>query len=200
MDSSSADAIVIGGGLHGCSTALHLARGGARVILIEKDHPGRHASGVNVGGVRRLGRHVAEIPLALASLELWQRLPELVGDDCAFEPSGQIKVAENESDMERLAARVSELQGLGYTHEELIDRAALRELVPAIAPHCVGAILCRGDGHALPFRTVLAFRGAALAASVSLLEGTPVSGVEHREGVWRVACGARQLRARWLLN
>jgi sarcosine oxidase subunit beta len=65
---SRPDVIVIGGGLHGCSAALHLARRGARVTVIEKDHVGRHASGVNAGGVRRLGRHLAEVPLAVAAM------------------------------------------------------------------------------------------------------------------------------------
>jgi sarcosine oxidase subunit beta len=53
---ATADVIVIGGGLHGCSTALHLARRGIKPLVIEKDHVGRHASGVNAGGVRRLDR------------------------------------------------------------------------------------------------------------------------------------------------
>ena len=56
----NADAIIIGGGLFGCSTALHLAMHGMSVIVLEKDHVGRHASGVNAGGVRRLGRALPE--------------------------------------------------------------------------------------------------------------------------------------------
>jgi glycine/D-amino acid oxidase-like deaminating enzyme len=48
----TADVIVIGGGIHGCSTALHLALWGVKPLLIEKDYVGRHASGVNAGGTR----------------------------------------------------------------------------------------------------------------------------------------------------
>ena len=62
----NADAIVIGGGLHGCATALYLARSGLTVIVVEKDYVGRHASSANAGGVRRLGRALPEIPLAVA--------------------------------------------------------------------------------------------------------------------------------------
>jgi len=54
--SVAADAIVVGGGLHGCSAALHLARRGLRAIVLERDYCGRHASGVNAGGVRTLSR------------------------------------------------------------------------------------------------------------------------------------------------
>src|SRR6185312_10935011 len=133
-----------------------LARRGIQPLLIEKDHVGRHASGVNAGGVRRLGRHVAEIPLSVASMELWHSIHDLVDDDCGFESHGQIKVAESEAELETLRQRVATVRALGFDHEELIEQDELRALVPAISPHCVGAIVCRRDGAALPYRTTLA--------------------------------------------
>ena len=57
-----ADVVIIGGGIHGCSTALHLALRGLKPILIEKDYAGRHASGVNAGGVRQLARDIRRDP------------------------------------------------------------------------------------------------------------------------------------------
>ena len=67
----SADTAIIGGGLHGCSAALQLAARGVSCIVLEKDYVGRHASGVNAGGVRILGRALPEIPIAMASREMW---------------------------------------------------------------------------------------------------------------------------------
>ena len=49
-----ADILVIGGGLHGTSSAFHLAGRGASVIVLEADYVARHSSGVNAGGVRTL--------------------------------------------------------------------------------------------------------------------------------------------------
>lgn len=46
---ATSDVIVAGGGLHGCSAALQLSMRGVRVTVVEKDYPGRHASGVNAG-------------------------------------------------------------------------------------------------------------------------------------------------------
>ena len=180
------DVIVIGGGLHGCSAALHLALRGRKVMLIEKDHVGRHASGVNAGGVRRLGRHVAEIPLSVASMEMWHRIRDLVDDDCGFESHGQGKVAEDEEEYARLKARVDEVAALGFTHEELIGQQELREIVPAIAEQCVGAIACRADGAALPFRTAQAFKRKAESLGVVFKEGTRVLGLKRADGPWRV--------------
>src|SRR5215470_11449595 len=197
---SSPDVIVIGGGLHGCSAALHLARRGARVTVIEKDHVGRHASGVNAGGVRRLGRHLAEVPLAVAAMELWHRIGDLVDDDCGFECAGQVKVAENEAELTALRARVDELTGLGFSHEELIERRALREIVPAISEHCVGAIVCRRDGAANPYRTTLAFKRKAESLGVRFIEGTVVTGLARNGGAWRVETGAGAHEAPVVVN
>src|ERR1700747_2643901 len=113
-----ADAIIVGGGIHGCSTALHLCLAGLKPIVIEKDYAGRHASGVNAGGVRQLARNLAEVPLAVASMELWDRIDDLVGDHCGFERHGQVLVAESEEELGKLEVRVDDLRLRGFTHEE----------------------------------------------------------------------------------
>lgn len=165
---TSADVIVIGGGIHGCSTALHCRRRGLSVIVLERDHVGRHASGVNAGGVRRLNRHPAEIPLAMASAELWQGIAGLVGEDCGYRQAGQVRVAESEAGLETLRARRKLVEGLGYRHEEWVDPETLFELVPAISRHCLGALYTRDDGFADPARTTHAFarRATELGAEI----------------------------------
>lgn len=200
MVQATADVIIIGGGLHGCSTALQLARRGIRPLVIEKDHVGRHASGVNAGGVRRLGRHPAEIPLSVASMEMWHGIRDLVDDDCGFESHGQIKVAESEAEFEILRRRVDEVRALGFEHEELIDARELRALVPAISDHCVGAIICRRDGAALPYRTTLAFKRKGEALGGRVLEGERVDKVARAGRVWRVTTDKGSYEAPVLVN
>jgi sarcosine oxidase subunit beta len=176
----SGHGIVIGGGLHGLSTALHLARLGWRVTLLERRHVGRHSSGINAGGVRRLGRDVAEIGLSQVSAEMWARIVELVGDDCGFRATGQVKVAESAADMAKLAARQKLVRELGWDFEELVDGDEVRRLLPGIAAHVVGALVVRDDGAADPMRTVMAFRRAAVAAGVDLREGVGVLGIARQ--------------------
>jgi glycine/D-amino acid oxidase-like deaminating enzyme len=124
----TADVVVIGGGLHGCSTALHLALRGLKPILVEKDYAGRHASGVNAGGVRQLARHIAEIPLSIASMAIWENIEELVGDDCGFSSHGTVLVAESEQELAGFRDRVDDLRLKVLPHEELIDRTELKRL------------------------------------------------------------------------
>lgn len=194
------DAIVVGAGLHGLSCALWLAREGMSVLVLEKDHAGRHASGVNAGGVRRLGRHDAEIPLSLKAMEIWHRIEEELGDPCGFNECGQVKVAENEDEARGLQARARRLGEIGYDHEEWIDEAELARLVPAIAPHCVGAIVCRRDGAANPFRTVMAFRHAAVASGAAIREGCRVMALNQEGSGWRVRTEAGMFGGERIVN
>jgi len=182
------DVIVVGGGLHGMSAALHIAQRNRRVLVLEKDHVAAHASGYSAGGVRTLGRHVAEVPLALQSLELWHRIAELVGDDCGFREVGHVKVAETEPEMAELAEREATMRAKGWTHEELVDATELRRLLPAIAPHVVGGLVSRRNGFASPYRTTLAFRRAAEAAGTLVREAARVVAVERRNGQWHLRC------------
>lgn len=196
----TADVIVIGGGIHGCSTALHLCLRGLKPLLIEKDYAGRHASGVNAGGVRQLARHVAEVPLSVASMELWERIADLVDDPCGFESHGQLLVAESEAELAAFGDRVDDLQLRGYTHEELIDRAELKRLLPAVSDACPGGIVSRRDGAADPFRTTQAFRRKAVALGATVLEGVRVAGLERRDGVWLVSTSAGDFGAPIVVN
>jgi len=197
---SSPDAIIVGGGLHGLSAALHLARAGLKPLVLEKDYPGRHASGVNAGGVRRLGRDFAEIPLSVAAMQLWHDIEALVDDDCGFTMCGQVKVAEMQSELQALSDRAAQVRALGFDHEEIIGVEELRRVVPAIAPHCLGAMICREDGAANPFRTVTAFRRKAQALGAEIRSGTAVMGLTQRAGIWNVEASGQRIEAPVLIN
>lgn len=189
MSESSArqgDMLVIGGGIHGLSTAFHLAQRGVKVTVLEAEYCGRHASGVNAGGVRTLGRHVAEIPLALSSRALWHELKHTLGDDGGFVPSGQLKLAESDAELEECRQRVLQLQALGFDHEVLVNQRQVFDIIPTVARHVVGGIWVKDDGHAVPYKTVMAFRLAAEKLGVRVHESTPARRIEQSGSQWRV--------------
>jgi len=196
----TADVVVIGGGIHGCSTALHLALRGLKPILVEKDYAGRHASGVNAGGVRQLARDIAEIPLSISSMDLWEHVQELVGDDCGFTAHGTVLVAESDAELAGFKARVDDLRMRGFTHEELIDKAELRRLVPAVSAHCPGGVVSRRDGAADPFRATQAFRKRAIEKGATVLEGVRVTGISRVGEVWRVETSDGAIEAPKVVN
>ncbi len=200
MTSVPHDVIVIGGGLHGLSAALHLGRAGQRVALLERSWVGRHASGASAAGVRTLGRDLAEVPIALEAMDMWHRIETMVGDDCGFHAHGQIRVAERDSDLSALQQRCETMHRLGYAHEEMVDRAELMRLVPALSPHCVGALVARRDGAADPHRALWAFRRACAAAGVAIHEGCGVNSIDRSGADWIVHADGRRFAARNIVN
>jgi sarcosine oxidase, subunit beta len=198
--SATADVVVIGGGLHGLATALHLALRGIKAIVIEKDYAGRHASGVNAGGVRTLARHISEVPLSLAAMEIWSNIRQLVDDDCGLVSDGQVLIAEDEAEFAAMRGRVEALRLKGFTHEELIGREELRSLVSCVAGHCRGGVVSRRDGAADPFRTTHAFRRKAEALGQRVVEGVAVGDLSRRGSSWHLATTQGAFEAPIIVN
>jgi sarcosine oxidase subunit beta len=189
LTQDSSDSIVIGGGLHGLSAALHLARAGQRVTLVEESWVGRHASGATAAGVRTLNRAYEELPIALEAQSMWHEIADLVGSDCGFHADGQIWIAEHQEQIVKLEERHATSTGLGFAHEEIVTRDELRRLVPALAPHCVAGLLSRRDGAADPHKTLAAFRRSAEAEGVRIFEGAGVTEIIRQGARWQVRAG-----------
>jgi sarcosine oxidase subunit beta len=123
-------------------------------------------------------------------MALWHRIGDLVDDDCGFQVSGQVMVAESSEELARLQARAAEVRSLGYDHEEIVEAAELFDLLPGLAPHCCGGLIARDDGFADPARTTNAFRRKAEALGVCFVEHCPVQRIHKAPGSWQVeACG-----------
>ena len=186
------DAVVIGGGLHGCTAALNLGLRGRRVLLLERGRVGRHASGANAGGVRSTNRHVAELPLAAAALERWRTLSDTLGEDVEFHAGGHLLLAENEREVAVIEERAARTAALGYDFERVIRANEVRHLAPALAPRVLAALYAETDGSANPMRTVAATRRRAEANGVRVREGEEVVALDRQGEGWivRTATGA----------
>ena len=183
-DTKTFDALIVGGGIHGCSTALQLSNQGLICAVVEKDTVGRHASGVNAGGIRRLGRAFPEIPIADLSAKLWLQIEELTDDTCGFEATGQVKVAETKTDFHQLKERIKKVTAMGFHHEEILDREELFDHLPALSNHCVGGVITKGDGYADPLRTTQAFKKKSVKLGVKFFENTEVMSIKKTHKTW----------------
>jgi len=180
------NAIIIGGGLMGLSTALHLGLRGKSVKVLERQSPARHASGVNAGGLRQLNRHMAEIPLTVAASEIWKNISDLVDSDCDVVLDGQVRVAETDEELHSLQMRVDELNANGFYHERIINREMLYKLVPKLVRGCVGALYSPDDGYARPFHAATAFRNKATALGAQIHTNVEVLGIDQADDGWKV--------------
>jgi sarcosine oxidase subunit beta len=192
------DVAVIGGGLLGCATAYYLARGGARVALLERGELNREASGQNAGSLHfqlefRMidqGERVAEqfalsMPLCLDAQRIWAGLEAELGSTVGAHLEGGLMVAESERELEALA-RKSALENREGLPTRILDGDETRALAPYLSPAVRGACWCASEGHANPRLVAPAFAAAASRAGATIHARTPVVGLSRPGGGWRV--------------
>ena len=160
MDRLQADVVIIGGGIMGSSAALHLQLLGRSAVLLERGFIASQASGANFGNVRENDRYLPQLPLARRSRDIWQRLGELVGDTCEYEPIGNLKGVYNEEELASLEDYTRQANAYGL-EMEMIGRNALSERYPYLGKDIVGAAITPNDGCANPRLVTPAFARAA---------------------------------------
>jgi sarcosine oxidase subunit beta len=200
MNVLGADVIVIGGGIVGCATALHVAGKGRSVILLERDQAGTRASGVNFGGVRQHGRVLPEIPLSMRSRRIWADLESLIGTDGEFMATGHLRLARKEADITVLQLHLQAVGEHGL-HLEFLDRGDIERRFPWLGRTVMAATHCPTDGHANPRIIAPAFAAAARKAGARIAEGAEVVEAAHDGGRFRVRTrDGRRFEAPLLVN
>jgi sarcosine oxidase subunit beta len=172
---------IIGGGVIGCSIAYHLARRGAKVVLIERDRLAAQASGASAGGVRQNGRDPREMPLAIASIARWHTLEDELEADVEFRMGGQLVVTEDRSLIPQLQQMIADQQALGLDIH-FVDEGALRDLAPGLAPSITAGIHTDDDGQASAPMTTRAFGAAAERFGARILTGVTVTAITQSGG------------------
>lgn len=199
----SADVLIVGGGIVGASAALALAKAGRKVVLLERDLCGSRSSGINYGGVRRQGRALSQLPLALRAHRIWEGLRDLIGIDGEYVRSGHFKLARSAADMQALEAyaELSRPFGLGI---ELVSGERLRQQCPWLGGAVVGGSLCPEDGQANPRLVSPAFAQAAQRAGAHIIDACEVREAGYDGSAFSVRAEFKgeplQVRAAALIN
>lgn len=176
------EVVVIGGGIIGVCTAYYLARRGVPVTLLEKGELAAEQSSRNWGWVRTLGRDLAEVPLSLHSLRLWDALKGELAGDTGFVRSGICYASETEQDRVRHQQWRDEARQLGM-QVDWLDRAASRAHWPdAARGGWHGVLQAPVDGRAEPHLASAAIAHGARRAGARLLTRCAVRGLETAAG------------------
>lgn len=191
---------IVGAGVMGAWTALHLARRGARVTMIERTFPGAQASGVNYGNMRIQGRFLPQLPLSLRAQDIWRQAGSLIATDVEFRQSGHMLLATTPEHMAKNEAYVRAAAAYGY-HPELVDAAEVRRRWPWIGGKAVGASFSAIDGAVNPRLVTPAIAAALASLGVTIIEGEKVVSATRRGAGFRIGTEAGSIiDAELLLN
>jgi glycine/D-amino acid oxidase-like deaminating enzyme len=193
--------VVVGGGFTGLTAAMHLARRGLDVAVLEADEIGSGASGLNAGFVvPNFAKADPAYVMARLGSDRGQRLLELVGQgadrvfstirdngiDCDAEQVGWMHVAHSDAMLKVLQQRVAAWNGLGHPLR-MLDAAEARALTGV--RHCVGALLDPSGGMLHPLNYLYGLAGEALKAGAAIHENAAVNAIERSKSGWTVSCG-----------
>jgi gamma-glutamylputrescine oxidase len=178
------DVCVVGGGIAGCSTALHLAERGYRVVLLEEHSIGWGASGRSGGEVlpgtsagpleieRLAGPEVARAVwnISVEGVELVRSLIARYAIDCDW-VSGHMQVAITARHDAELHALDRELpERFGYTTTRYMPRKEVQSVLET--RRYIAALYDSRAGHLHPLNYTLGLAAAAKRRGVQIFEGT----------------------------
>ena len=189
----SPDAIVIGAGIVGASSALSLTNAGLRVLVIDRGAVSSGTTGAGEGNILVSDKDPGpELTLALRSRDLWFEMQEDVGDSFELEAKGGVVVARNDDGP--LIKLASEQSQHGVVTQKL-DHGSLHQLEPYLNPDLHSGIFYPQDAQCQPMlaaahviRTVVSRGGAFISqAKVTrvIVENSRVAGVETSQGIFR---------------
>ena len=193
-----ADVVIIGGGFTGLSAAVHLAKSGTSVVLIEAYRFGDGASGRNGGQMGTGQRAWAEELEGQYGFTRAKALFDLAEEAKAhlFEFSaangieidyvaGQLSVAHKPRYVDDYKAHAEIMASrFDYPHVQFMDAKETAERLGS--SHYYGGTRDAGTGHIHPLKLVIGTARVAAAAGAQIFEKTPATGITSQGGKVRV--------------
>ena len=178
----SADVVVVGGGVVGCSLAYHLALRGLRdVLILEREAVGSGTTSKAAGGIRAQFSTETEIRFSLESIAVFERFVEEFGVDPGYRKIGYLFLVSDPVDLTGFQERMALQRRLGVD-VRLLSPDDARALVPALrVDDLIGAVWGPEDGMAGPAEVTAGFARRARELGARIVEGVEVSAfiVEH---------------------
>ena len=185
---TSAQVVVIGGGVVGASVLYHLTKAGwTDVVLVERTELTAGSTWHSAGGMHTLNGDPNVAKLQQYTIELYKEIEEASGQDCGIHITGGVMLADTPERMDWL--RMSHARGRYLGMEtELISVAEAKELLPIFEEkYFVGAMYDAHEGHVDPTGVTNAYAKAARQAGAEIYRDTWARDL-HRlpDGGWRV--------------
>ncbi len=179
----TASAVIIGGGVVGCSIAYHVARRGlADVVVLEREAVGSGTTSKAAGGIRVQFPTETEIRFSLESIGVFERFQDEFGVDPGYTKIGYLYLVSDEQRLRGFERRIALQRRLG-ADVRVISPADAKKLVPALrVDDLVAAVWGPGDGMAGPAEVTNGFARRARELGARILEGVEVTALELANG------------------
>src|ERR1043166_35218 len=135
----SYDAIVIGAGISGASTAYHLRKAGAKTLLLERSEPASGGTGKSAAIVRQSYSTPLLVRLARASITMFENYKAELGRDAGFVQSGYCFVVSKDM-LDGAKKNVAMQKNLGIVNE-WSEGPGFREHLPEINPDGIAGVV-----------------------------------------------------------
>ena len=185
MINASANIVIIGGGVTGCSIAYNLAKKGYEdIVLLEKEYLASGATGRCGAGIRQQWGTEMNCKLASNSMEIFENMNEILGTkrDIELKQEGYLILDYSDREMEQFEKNLKLQHSMGIPSKK-ITVAEAKEIVPHLNTEgVVGATFCKTDGHANPFRVTEAYAEAAERLGVDIYTYTEAKDIKVKDG------------------
>ena len=185
---TTAQVVVIGGGVVGCSVLYHLTKKGWKdVMLLERDQLTSGSTWHAAGGFHTLNGDPNVAMLQSYTVGLYKELEEISGQSCGLHLSAGIMLADTPERLEFLKTTVAKGRYLGMD-TQIISVSEAKRYFPFIEDqHFIGALLDPNEGHLDPSGTTYAYAKAAKLGGATIEVQTKVESLEQKpDGTWRV--------------
>jgi len=199
---SHTKAVVIGGGVVGCSVLYHLARAGwTDVMLIERSELTSGSSWHAAGGFHTLNGDPNVAKLQAYTVQLYKELEELSGQSCSLHLTGGIMMADTPERMDFLRLAHAKGRYLGMD-TELITPSEAKAMFPFMdETNFVGAMWDPVEGHLDPSGTTHAYAKAAQKLGAQIVLRNPVKELTQEvDGTWNVVTEQGTVKAEHVVN
>jgi len=199
---ATADCVIIGGGVVGCSLAYHLALGGMRPLVLERGELGGGSTARGAGGVRQQFSTEVNVRVGRLSREMLERFPEELGVTAGLRQIGYLFLATTEEEASLFRRNVAVQRAAGLKDVELLDTEAVRALVPELrTDDLTGATWCPSDGLAGPHEVTSGYAAGARRHGAFLVARCQVDAIGVDSGrVVSVAAAGRHVAAPLVVN
>jgi sarcosine oxidase subunit beta len=178
---TTADVVIVGGGIVGASIAYQLTKAGCRnVLILEREaHQGKGSTGKSMGGVRAQFSTDVSIQMSLYSIPFFRDFEDALGHPSGYCAQGYLFVAASSTHLNYLRANHARQAAMGLTTARLLDSGDVTRMVPQLrSDDIVGGSFCSTDGFVDPYSVMTGFTLRAIDQGARLERDVTVTAIQ----------------------